>query len=56
MASLRGRLPGTALPTYVLDIPGGHGKVPLGPEYLTATPDGWQVRDPQGATHRYLDP
>lgn len=56
MASLRGQLPGTALPTYVLDIPGGHGKVPLGPDYVTATPTGWLVRDPQGATHSYCDP
>jgi lysine 2,3-aminomutase len=33
LASLRGRVTGLAWPTYVLDIPGGHGKVPLGPEY-----------------------
>lgn len=29
MAGLRGRLPGHCLPTLVVDIPGGHGKVPL---------------------------
>jgi lysine 2,3-aminomutase len=29
MASLRGRLSGLGLPTYVLDLPGGWGKVPL---------------------------
>jgi lysine 2,3-aminomutase len=46
---LRGRLSGLALPSYVLDIPGGHGKVPVGPEYLG--PDD-QVRDPWGRTHR----
>ena len=34
MRSLRGRLSGLAQPTYVLDIPGGHGKVPIGPDYL----------------------
>lgn len=56
MAALRGRLPGTALPTYVLDIPGGHGKVPLGPEYLEKTADGWQVRDPKDGLHLYQDP
>jgi lysine 2,3-aminomutase len=33
MAALRGRVSGVALPTYVLDIPGGHGKVPLGPSF-----------------------
>ena len=29
--SLRGRVSGLCQPTYVLDLPGGHGKVPLGP-------------------------
>ncbi len=37
MRALRARLSGLALPTYVLDIPGAHGKVPIGPEYLQAT-------------------
>ena len=31
MRELRRRLLGLALPTYVLDIPGGYGKVPAGP-------------------------
>ena len=56
MAALRGRISGTALPTYILDIPGGHGKVPIGPGYLA--PDGqggWIVTDPQGQTHAYRD-
>jgi lysine 2,3-aminomutase len=48
LAALRGRISGMALPTYVLDIPGGHGKVPIGPAYLTA--DG-AVRDPWGIAH-----
>jgi lysine 2,3-aminomutase len=30
LAQLRGRVTGLAWPTYVLDIPGGHGKVPIG--------------------------
>ena len=45
LAALRGRVTGLAWPTYVLDIPGGHGKVPIGPDYLEA--DGG-VRDPAG--------
>lgn len=45
LAALRGRITGLAWPTYVLDIPGGHGKVPIGPGYLEA--DG-MVRDPGG--------
>src|SRR6185312_10828229 len=34
MKALRGRLSGLAQPTYVLDVPGGHGKVPVGPAYV----------------------
>ena len=55
MRTLRGRLSGLAQPTYVLDIPGGHGKVPIGPAYL-GEPDEHGVRlveDPAGARHRY---
>jgi lysine 2,3-aminomutase len=50
MRALRGRLSGLAQPTYVLDIPGGHGKVPVGPGYLQ---DGGRVADPGGALHAY---
>jgi lysine 2,3-aminomutase len=45
---LRGRVTGLAWPTYVLDIPGGHGKVPIGPDYRQA--DG-SVRDIRGRSH-----
>lgn len=48
LTALRGRISGLAWPSYVLDIPGGHGKVPLGPEYLGA--DG-RVADPWGGSH-----
>jgi lysine 2,3-aminomutase len=34
MRNLRGRLSGLCQPTYVLDIPGGHGKSPIGPSYI----------------------
>jgi lysine 2,3-aminomutase len=34
MRQLRGRVSGLALPTYILDIPGGLGKVPVGPDYV----------------------
>jgi len=56
MAQLRGRVSGAMLPTYVLDIPGGHGKVPVGPGYLEPAPGGWVVTDPQGRQHGYADP
>ncbi|MBN8898635.1 MAG: lysine-2,3-aminomutase-like protein, partial [Rhodospirillales bacterium] len=48
LRALRGRVTGLAWPTYVLDIPGGFGKVPLGPDYLL---DGPAVADPAGAVH-----
>ncbi|MCJ2013448.1 lysine-2,3-aminomutase-like protein [Methylobacterium sp. J-076] len=53
MRDLRGRLSGLAQPTYVLDIPGGHGKVPVGPAYLRDTAAGTEVTDPAGRTHPY---
>jgi lysine 2,3-aminomutase len=34
MRALRGRVSGLAQPAYVLDIPGGYGKVPVGPNYV----------------------
>jgi lysine 2,3-aminomutase len=52
---LRGRVSGLCQPTYVLDIPGGFGKVPLTPGH--ATPEegngGWRIRDSAGNTHAY---
>jgi lysine 2,3-aminomutase len=55
MRTLRRELSGIAQPTYVLDIPGGYGKVPIGPAYLeNAGDDGSrQVTDPRGQVHRY---
>ncbi|CAM2902217.1 lysine 2,3-aminomutase [Komagataeibacter xylinus] len=53
LASLRGRVTGIAWPTYVLDIPGGHGKVPIGPDYLRIGPDGMLAAlAPDGTLHR----
>ena len=56
MAQLRGRLSGIGLPTYVLDIPGGFGKVPIGPGYVQPTGDAYQITDWQGRQHAYRDP
>lgn len=53
--ALRGRLSGLCQPTYVLDIPGGFGKVPVGPDYVSQ-PDATGARrilDPWGTTHPY---
>jgi lysine 2,3-aminomutase len=55
--SLRGFVSGVCQPTYVLDIPGGYGKVPLTPCYTEqAGNGGLLVRDYRGAKHEYLDP
>jgi lysine 2,3-aminomutase len=53
VGALRGHVSGLCQPTFVLDIPGGHGKVPLGPEYLSKTDGGWMVEDRFGRRHRY---
>jgi lysine 2,3-aminomutase len=51
MRALHGRYSGLCQPTYVLDIPGGYGKSPIGPNYLTA--DGTAIEDFNGCMHRY---
>jgi lysine 2,3-aminomutase len=49
--ALHGRYSGLCQPQYVLDIPGGHGKSPIGPVYLRA--DGREITDFKGARHAY---
>jgi lysine 2,3-aminomutase len=51
MRALHGRISGLCQPTYVLDIPGGHGKSPIGPNYLSA--DGTMIEDFRGRRHAY---
>jgi lysine 2,3-aminomutase len=53
MRELRGRVSGLCQPTYVLDIPDGHGKVPLGPNYILPAEQGWAVQDANGRVHTY---
>ena len=56
MRELRRRLSGIAQPTYVLDIPGAYGKVPIGSGNVVADGDGgYRVTDPVGRVHRYVD-
>jgi lysine 2,3-aminomutase len=55
--ALRGRLSGLGQPTYVLDIPGGQGKSPVGPSYAREEGDGhWRIEDWRGESHLYKDP
>jgi lysine 2,3-aminomutase len=55
VGSLRGRISGLCQPTYVLDIPGGYGKVPIA--HCAIRPDsssgGWIVEDGAGVQHPY---
>jgi lysine 2,3-aminomutase len=55
MQGLRTRLSGLEMPTYMLDIPGGFGKVPLESDHLEISPGGIRVRDLEGRWHRYSD-
>ncbi len=58
MRALRGRYSGLCQPMYVLDIPGGYGKSPIGPCYVQAADDNgatrhYHIEDFQGCRHRY---
>ena len=53
---MRGFTSGYALPTYVIDAPGGGGKIPLMPNYVQGR-DGCDIvlRNYEGKTYRYPD-
>jgi lysine 2,3-aminomutase len=53
MRGLRTRVSGLAMPAYMLDIPGGFGKVPLESDHLEKTATGHRVRDHRGVWHDY---
>lgn len=53
VAALRGTISGLCQPTYILDIPGGHGKVDIGAKSIEALGDGYAVRDFKGEMHDY---
>ena len=62
MRGLRGHLSGLCQPTYVLDIPNGHGKSPIGPNYVERKSENGEpddggehvvVEDFKGERHRY---
>jgi lysine 2,3-aminomutase len=57
MESLRGHTSGFAIPTYVIDAPGGGGKIPVMPNYLLS----WSVnkvvlRNYEGVITTYIEP
>ena len=55
VGALRGRVSGLCQPSYVLDIPGGYGKVPIAASAATPgeRPGCWVVEDTAGRKHRY---
>ncbi len=54
---LRGHTTGYAVPTYVIDAPGGGGKIPLQPNYMVGRDgDDLLIRNYEGRTYRYPDP
>lgn len=53
LKSLRGRVSGLCQPTYMLDIPHGHGKIPVGHAYAMQNDEGWLLEDIHGITHQY---
>ncbi len=56
MRGLRGRVSGLCQPDYVLDIPGGHGKSPVGPNYLSPAEFFRREREPAAETrYRVVD-
>lgn len=55
--SLRGHTSGLAVPTYVVDAPGGGGKIPVGPQYLISQGEGAVVlRNYEGVISVYPEP
>ncbi|HEU5122954.1 MAG TPA: KamA family radical SAM protein [Verrucomicrobiae bacterium] len=54
MEQLRGHTTGYAVPTYVIDAPGGGGKVPVSPEYvLNRNADRVLIRNYEGKVFEY---
>lgn len=57
IAALRGHTTGYAVPTYVIDAPGGGGKIPLIPDPVVGRDgDDLLLRNFEGAVWRYPDP
>lgn len=55
--ALRGHTTGYAVPSFVIDAPGGGGKIPIMPEYLVGRDgDDVVIRNYEGRTFRYPDP
>lgn len=57
MEKLRGHTTGYAVPTFVIDAPGGGGKIPVGPQYIVAHEGNtYTLRNYAGEQYTYVDP
>jgi lysine 2,3-aminomutase len=57
MEALRGHTSGLAVPTFVIDAPGGGGKVPIAPQYLLSqSAEGVLLRNYEGRLATYPQP
>lgn len=57
MEQLRGHTTGYAVPTYVVDAPGGGGKIPVQADTIVGHDgDVWQLRNWAGNVYSYRDP
>lgn len=54
--SLRGHISGLATPYFVVDLPGGKGKVPLLPEYVQRKGSAFLIKNYRGEQVEYYDP
>src|SRR3989338_5353596 len=56
MQNLRGHTTGYAVPTYVIDGPGGGGKIPISPEYIVSNNNGrYVLKNFAGKIYTYVD-
>lgn len=56
MEKMRGHTSGYAVPTYVIDGPGGGGKIPVGPNYILSQAKGkYVLRNYKGKIYTYLE-
>jgi len=54
---LRGHTTGYAVPTYVIDAPGGGGKIPVAPNYVEGQSEGYlYLKNYEGGLYRYPSP
>lgn len=57
MRNIRGYISGFAVPTYVIDAPGGGGKIPINPDYILGIDDKQAVlRNYKGDIYTYPNP